>query len=147
MNRLSIYLLTVGTFLAGTAEYLIAGVVDMIPRDLQVPLSLAGQLVTVFALAYAIGPPILQQFSVLNNRKIMSGYFVTLFWIAGYATAYTFVNPILRETAHMNTSAISMTMLGCSFQTVKSGIVPLFLLIPCINWDKVKLHNHILYLK
>lgn len=28
MNRLIINLLTVGTFLAGTAEYLIAGVVD-----------------------------------------------------------------------------------------------------------------------
>ncbi|MGG3641305.1 MFS transporter [Bacillus gobiensis] len=242
MNRLIINLLTVGTFLAGNAEYLIAGVVDMIARDLQVPLAMAGQLVTVFALAYAIGPPILvtltarinrkkvmlsalflfiignlvalwspnftvlmvsrvllglsgglytvvamsvlsklvppeklgsaigtltigisgslvfgvplgivvsewlgwqmafamlallslftmtgivrfipdlsggeaipfkQQFSVLKNRKIVSGFFVTLFWIAGYVTAYTFVTPFLRETAHMNTSAISVTM-------------------------------------
>ncbi len=59
MNRLNIYLLTIGTFLAGTAEYIIAGVVDMIAHDLQVSISLAGQLVTAFALAYAIGAPVM----------------------------------------------------------------------------------------
>lgn len=242
MNRLNIYLLTIGTFLAGTAEYIIAGVVDMIAHDLQVPISLAGQLVTAFALAYAIGAPLMitltarferkkvmlaslflfvlgnlialwspgfttlmisrvflgigggvytvvamsvasklvppeklgsaigtltigisgslvfgvplgvvvsewlgwqmtfgllavlsllimiaiayqvpslsggpsvplkEQLSVLRNRKIASGFFVTLFWIAGYAMAYTFLTPFLRETVHMDTSAISMTM-------------------------------------
>ena len=41
MNRLIILLLTIGAFLAGTAEYIIAGVVDMVAYDLQVSIALA----------------------------------------------------------------------------------------------------------
>ncbi len=242
MSRWSIYLLTVGAFLAGTAEYMIAGVVDMVAHDLQISVALAGQLVTAYALAYALGAPVVvmltarlerkkvmtaaicvfilgniiawwspnftvllgsrillglgggvytvvamstvsklvsseklgnaigtltmgisgslvfgvplgvvlsgwlgwrsafgvlavasliimlgilrlipslpggkavpfkQQFSVLRNRKIVSGFFITLFWIAGYAVAYTFLTPFLRETVNMDTAAISITL-------------------------------------
>jgi len=243
MNRLGIYLLTLGAFLAGTAEYIVAGVVDMIASDLEVTIALAGQLVTAFSLAYAIGAPLLvtltsrferkkvmltafslfiignlialwspnfavlmlsrvllglsggvytivamsvasklvppeqlgkaigtvtigisgslvlgvpfgvaisgwlnwqmgfgilalvslflmigitrvipslpggesipykQQFSVIRNRKVISGFFVTLLWITGYATAYTYLTPFLRETVHMETFGIGVTML------------------------------------
>lgn len=242
MNRLIILLLTIGAFLAGTAEYIIAGVVDMVAYDLQVSIALAGQLVTAYALAYAIGAPLVvmltarmerkkvmvaaiglfiignliawwspnfimlfvsrlllgvsggvytvvamstvfklvspeklgnaigtltmgisgslvfgvplgvalsgwigwqgsfavlatasfivmlgivrlipaiaggeaipfkQQFAVFKNRKIVSGYFITLFWIAGYAITYTFLIPFLRETVNMDTAAVSLTL-------------------------------------
>lgn len=69
MNRLIILLLTIGAFLAGTAEYIIAGVVDMVAYDLQVSIALAGQLVTAYALAYAIGAPLVVMLTARMERK------------------------------------------------------------------------------
>lgn len=69
MNRLGLYLLTVGAFLAVTAELMLVGVVDMIARDLHVPISLVGQLVTAYALAFAIGTPIVITLTSRFERK------------------------------------------------------------------------------
>lgn len=41
----------------GTDEFVIAGVLPEIADDLKVPAGAAGQLVTVFAVVYAIGAP------------------------------------------------------------------------------------------
>jgi predicted MFS family arabinose efflux permease len=54
----AIWVLTVGSFAVGTDVYVIAGVLPELSRDLDVPISLAGQLVTVFAAAYALLAPI-----------------------------------------------------------------------------------------
>ncbi|GIP31701.1 MFS transporter [Paenibacillus sp. J2TS4] len=242
MKSWSVYLLTVGVFLAGTAEYMIAGVLNMVSTNLQISIALAGQLVTAYALANAIGAPVIvmltaradrkkvmigamclftagnliawwspnfavllgsrillglsggiftvvamstvsklvppgklgnaigiltmglsgslvfgvplgvalsgwvgwraafsvlaaanllimigiarlipalpgrkaipfkQQSAIFRNRKVVSGFFMTLFWIGGYAVAYTFLTPFLRETVNMDTAAISMTL-------------------------------------
>jgi len=45
--------LAIGTFAVGTDAFVIAGVLPSIAESLQVSLAAAGQLVTVFALAYA----------------------------------------------------------------------------------------------
>ncbi|WP_164970257.1 MFS transporter [Halarcobacter ebronensis] len=58
-NRLKIYLLTLLSFLVGTSQFIIAGVLDKIADSLDITVASAGQLVTVFALASAIGTPIL----------------------------------------------------------------------------------------
>ena len=53
-----IYLLTVISFLVGTSQFVIVGVLDKIAMSMGVSISTAGQLITVFALANAIGTPI-----------------------------------------------------------------------------------------
>lgn len=58
-NQLKIYLLTLISFLVGTSQFIIAGVLDKIADSLNITVSSAGQLVTVFALASAICTPIL----------------------------------------------------------------------------------------
>lgn len=58
-NQLKIYLLTLLSFLVGTSQFIIAGVLDKIATSLDITVASAGQLVTVFALASAIGTPIL----------------------------------------------------------------------------------------
>lgn len=58
-NQLKIYLLTLLSFFVGTSQFIIAGVLDKIADSLNITVSSAGQLVTVFALASAIGTPIL----------------------------------------------------------------------------------------
>src|SRR5690606_8061514 len=50
--------LATGTFAVGTDAFVIAGLLPSIAESLQVSVGRAGQLVTVFALAYAISAPL-----------------------------------------------------------------------------------------
>lgn len=54
----ALWLLSAGAFAVGTDAYVIAGVLPQLARDLHVPISAAGQLVTVFAVAYAVLAPL-----------------------------------------------------------------------------------------
>ena len=60
-----VFLLALGTFALGTEGFVIAGVLPAISRDLSVSVVLAGQLVTFFALTYALASPVL---STLTSR-------------------------------------------------------------------------------
>lgn len=72
MSRIRIYVLMVGAFLAVTAELILAGVLHMVADDLQVSIAAAGQLVTVYALAFAIGTPIVVTLTMrLDRKKVM----------------------------------------------------------------------------
>jgi predicted MFS family arabinose efflux permease len=55
----SLIWLTLGAFAIGTEGFMIAGLLPVIASDLKVSVALTGQLVTVFALAYAVGSPVL----------------------------------------------------------------------------------------
>src|ERR1700733_12417513 len=55
----SLYWLALGTFAVGTEGFMIAGLLPTIAADLAIKVSTAGQLVTIFALAYAVSPPVL----------------------------------------------------------------------------------------
>ncbi|MFB5266119.1 MFS transporter [Paenibacillus enshidis] len=69
MSRFGIYVLTIGAFLAVTAELMLIGVTDLVARDLQVPLSFIGHLVTAYALAFAVGTPIVITLTARLERK------------------------------------------------------------------------------
>jgi predicted MFS family arabinose efflux permease len=53
------YLLAAGAFAVGTSGYIVSGVLPAVSHDLNVSSATAGQLVTVFAIAYAIASPLL----------------------------------------------------------------------------------------
>ncbi|WP_242107507.1 MFS transporter [Luteimonas aquatica] len=52
-------MLTLGTFAVGTDAFVIAGVLPSVASTMQVSVAAAGQLVTVFSLAYALSTPVL----------------------------------------------------------------------------------------
>lgn len=54
-----VQLLALGGFAVGTSAYVVAGVLPQISDELDVSTAAAGQLVTAFALAYALGAPVL----------------------------------------------------------------------------------------
>lgn len=54
-----IFLLTLGMFALGTDAFVVAGVLPVISKEFSITEGLAGQLVTVFALTYGIGAPLL----------------------------------------------------------------------------------------
>ncbi|HZR42619.1 MAG TPA: MFS transporter, partial [Ktedonobacteraceae bacterium] len=57
-----IYLCVLATFAINTDNFAIAGILLEISRSFHVPLGIAGQLVTVYALTYGLGAPLLAVF-------------------------------------------------------------------------------------
>lgn len=67
-----LFILVLGTFMIGTDDFVIAGILPSIAEDLDVSIVSAGQLVTAFALAYAIGAPVLGTFTInLPLKKLL----------------------------------------------------------------------------
>ncbi|TBL81097.1 MFS transporter [Paenibacillus thalictri] len=74
MNRLIIYLIASGCFLVGVAELIVAGILHIIAADMRISIALAGQLITAYSLAFAIGTPVLVAvFSRLPVKKLLIG--------------------------------------------------------------------------
>jgi predicted MFS family arabinose efflux permease len=62
---MSVFWLAVAAFAIGTEGFVIAGLLPVIAGDLQISVVATGQLVTVYALTYAVGSPILAV--IFNN--------------------------------------------------------------------------------
>ena len=74
LNSWKIYILAIVSFLVGTSEFVIAGILDVVASDVGVTVAAAGQLITVYSLSYAIGTPILIAFTAkMDRRKLMLG--------------------------------------------------------------------------
>jgi predicted MFS family arabinose efflux permease len=63
--------LSVGTFVIGAESFILAGILPGIAADLDVSIAACGQLITAYALAYAIGSPILATLLANAPRKPM----------------------------------------------------------------------------
>ena len=61
--------LALGTFAVGTESFMIAGLLPGMAADLHVSIVATGQLVTVFALAYALSSPVLTALTGGYNRR------------------------------------------------------------------------------
>ncbi|GAB3184813.1 MFS transporter [Nesterenkonia halophila] len=63
------YLLAAGVFLMGTTEFLVAGLLPEIARDLGVPVADAGLMITVFALGMIVGTPLMAVLTLRLQRR------------------------------------------------------------------------------
>ncbi len=63
--------LTAGNFAVGTGGLVLAGILPLIARDTGVAITTAGQLVTVFALTYAVGAPVLATLTAAAPRRAL----------------------------------------------------------------------------
>jgi predicted MFS family arabinose efflux permease len=92
ISRTKLFCLAVGAFAIGTESYVIAGLLPDLAKDLGVSLSLAGQLITVFALAYALGSPLLAVATGrMERRKLLLGslaVFAVFNVVAAFAHSY-----------------------------------------------------------
>jgi DHA1 family inner membrane transport protein len=78
-----------GTFVLGTAELIVVGLLDLIAGDLRVSHPAAGALVTANALGLAIGGPVLTALTItLNKRTVLIGT-LGLFVLATLAPVLT----------------------------------------------------------
>ncbi|MFI8827023.1 MFS transporter [Streptomyces sp. NPDC053431] len=85
--RLRLLLLALGTFAVGTDGMVIAGILGLIAGDLDVSVPAAGQMITVFALAYALLAPVLATATAhwARRRALLTG--LAVFTAANALTA------------------------------------------------------------
>ncbi|MGE7090980.1 MFS transporter [Lysinibacillus sp. NPDC048646] len=87
MNHFAIYLLALGAFVTGTAEFVVSGILEIISSDLDISVSVAGQLITIYSLFYAIGALILVMITSKFDRKKVLFYSMVIF-LTGNIMAY-----------------------------------------------------------
>lgn len=70
---MSVFWLALSAFAIGTEAFVIAGLLPVIAADMQISAAAAGQLVTAYALAYALGSPILAvMFNNFDRRDVLA---------------------------------------------------------------------------
>ncbi|RCW47438.1 MFS transporter [Paenibacillus prosopidis] len=69
MNRIVIYILTIAVFFTATSELVVAGILNVLADQMHVSVALAGQLITVYSLAFAIGTPVVVSLTARMGRK------------------------------------------------------------------------------
>ena len=65
-----VYVLTLGTFLMGTTEFVVAGLLPQIAGNLHVTTARAGLLITVFALGMIVGAPLMAMLTLRLPSRV-----------------------------------------------------------------------------
>lgn len=68
-NTWKVYFLSLVSFLVGTSEYVISGILDKISDTMGISITAAGQLVTIFSFVYAILTPVMMAITAKMDRK------------------------------------------------------------------------------
>nr|WP_144921451.1 MFS transporter [Paenibacillus bovis] len=72
MKKRLLFLFIMSTFVVGTVELIIAGILELVASDLHISESLSGQLITIYAFSFAIGAPILSvKTAKLERKKVL----------------------------------------------------------------------------
>jgi MFS transporter, DHA1 family, putative efflux transporter len=101
------------SFLVGTSQYIISGVLDKISLSLNISVASAGQLITAFALSSAVVTPILAILLSRYSRKTQLIIAITIFLIG------TFFTPLISDF-HLLLLARVIAGIGSSFFVVIS---------------------------
>jgi predicted MFS family arabinose efflux permease len=73
-----LFWLSLGTFMIGSEAFLLAGLLPQISASVHSPLAATGQLVTVYALSYAVGSPVLATlFGNLPRKALLTAALAT----------------------------------------------------------------------
>jgi DHA1 family inner membrane transport protein len=65
-----VYVLALGTFLMGTTEFVVAGLLPEMADELQVSVARAGLLITVFAVGMIVGAPVMAMLTLRLPRRL-----------------------------------------------------------------------------
>lgn len=122
MNKVKIFALTFASFTVGLVELLIGGILPTIANDLHISISAAGQLITVFALVYAISGPLLLVMTRKFERKRL--YIVSLIvFAAGCLIAFFSPSYAVLMTSRVLT-AMSGALITVLSLNIAVAIVP-----------------------
>lgn len=121
------------TFVLGTSEFVIVGILPDIADGLTISIATAGTLVSAFAISFAIGTPLMMSFtSHLPKRRLMLGLtlsFIVLNFLSSQAPNYGILLSTRMVTAVVTGVLISLAMLVASESVppTKRGIAVSFI--------------------
>ncbi len=148
--RLRLAVLALGMFVIGTDNFVFAGILGAVAKDFDISTSAAGQLVTVFSLAFAIFSPVLATVTARWPRKRVLLSALLVFSLGNVATALAPNYPVLLLTRvvaaagaalYTPTAAASAAMLvpaeqrGRALSVVSGGLAAAAILgVPAGTW-------------
>ncbi|GAA0850984.1 MFS transporter [Paenibacillus glucanolyticus] len=119
-----VYFLAIVSFLVGTSEYIISGILDKIADSLGITITAAGQLITIFSMVYAILTPILMALTAKVERRKLLVYSLGIFVIANvlsYALPGYIPFVFARVLMAMGAGMVVVTALGIAAQIAAPG--------------------------
>lgn len=84
-----VFILAISSVTVGLVELIVGGILPIIAEDLQVTIGTAGQLITVFALVYAISGPVLLSLTAKIERKKLYLMALTVFFLGNVMTFFS----------------------------------------------------------
>jgi DHA1 family inner membrane transport protein len=120
---LSLWTLFLGAFVVGSAELVVVGVLNLIARDMAVPISTAGTLVTAYALGISVGGPILTAVSIRFGRRPLLRLALAAY-VAGNMLAVVAANFGMLLVARILTGALHGLFIGVAFAVAASLVPP-----------------------
>ncbi|WP_339160873.1 MFS transporter [Siminovitchia sp. FSL H7-0308] len=119
--NLKVFILAAATIGVGLVELIVGGILPVMADDLQVNLGTAGQLISVFALIYAVSGPVLLSLTAKIERKRL--YLIALFiFFLGNVMTYFSPNFLLVMVARVIT-AMSTALVVVLSLTITAKIV------------------------
>ncbi len=85
-----VFLLAISAITVGLVELVVGGILPVISNDLNVSIGTAGQLITVFALVYAIAGPVLLSLTAKIERKKLYLIALSVFFVGN---VFTYLSP------------------------------------------------------
>lgn len=114
--------LAVGTFTIGTAELLMAGILNAVANNLKVSVSIAGLLVTAYALGIAVGGPVFTALTMKVDRRLLLLLSLVVY-IAGNILAVAAINYGMLMTARIITGCVHGLFIGVA-SAAAANLVP-----------------------
>lgn len=117
-----VYVLAVSAFVVGMVELIIGGILPIISEDLGVSVGAAGQLITIFALVFAVSGPVLLSLTSRFERKRLYLISLGVFFVSNIGA---FLSPtyavlvIFRVITAMSASLIIVLSLTIAPKIVK----------------------------
>ncbi|PZD96645.1 MFS transporter [Paenibacillus sambharensis] len=87
--NVKVFILALSTVAVGLVELIIGGILPTVANDLNISLSSAGQLITVFALIYAVSGPVLLVMTSKMERKKLYLLSLAVFFIGNIMTYFS----------------------------------------------------------
>lgn len=86
---LRVFILAISTITVGLVELIVGGILPIVANDLNVSLGTAGQLITVYALVFAIAGPVLLSLTSKVERKKLYLLTMSVFFIGNIMTFFS----------------------------------------------------------
>src|SRR5258706_590836 len=121
-TNLVLVLLFLGTFVMGSAELVVVGVLKPIAGETGVSISTAGTLVTSYALGLSLGGPLLTAFTIRFGRRLLL-WLTLCTWLVGNVIAVIAANFEVFLVVRVVTGSLQGLFVGLAF-TIGISTVP-----------------------